>query len=104
MLPEKEGQLSVCQVRISAVAVENDVSAAVMRAGGLGEASAYLARALATRMIYLGKPVRLCVVGIDNLAIGRGARIWEIVMTEGEKVSTVLVICMFFVNTEWDYY
>lgn len=91
-------------MRISAVAVENDVSAAVMRAGGLGEASAYPARALAARMIYLRKPVSWCVVGIDNFVIGRGARIWEIVMIEGKKVSTVLVICMFFVNTEWDYY
>lgn len=40
-------------MRISAVAVEKDVFAAVMRAGGLGEASAYPARALATRRICL---------------------------------------------------
>lgn len=64
MLPDEDGQFSFCQVRISAVAVEKDVSAAVMRAGGLGEASAYPARALATRMIYLGMPVSLCVVGV----------------------------------------
>lgn len=55
MLPEEDGHFSSCQVRISAIAVEKDVSATVMRAGGLGEASAYPARALATRMIYLGK-------------------------------------------------
>lgn len=59
LLTEEDGQFSVCQVRISAVAVEKDVSAIVMRAGGLGEASAYPARALATMMIYLGKPVSL---------------------------------------------
>lgn len=57
MLPEEDGQFSFCQVRISAVAVEKDVSATVMRAGDLGEASAYPARALATTMIYLEKPV-----------------------------------------------